>query len=66
MEVTVDFLPYMIETYNNVISLKSMSSFSLGASHMVYCISYMEVTVDFLPYMIETVGKRKKRQNMAK
>ena len=34
--------------------------------NMVYCIPYMEVTVDFLPYMVETVGKKKKRQNMAK
>ena len=34
--------------------------------YMVYCILYMEVTVDFLPYMEVTVGKKKKRQNMAK
>ena len=33
---------------------------------MVYCIPYMEVTVDFLPYMVETVGKKEKRQNIAK
>ena len=34
--------------------------------YMVYCIPYMEVNVDFLPYMEVNVGKKKKRQNMAK
>ena len=33
---------------------------------MVYCIPYMEVNVDFLPCMEVNVGKKKKRQNMAK
>ena len=31
-----------------------------------YGIPYMEVNVDFLPYMEVNVGKKKKRQNMAK
>ena len=34
--------------------------------YMVYCMPYMEVNVDFLPYMEVNVGKKKKRQNMAK
>ena len=35
-------------------------------SEMVYCLPYMGNTVDFLPYMEVNVGKKKKRQNMAK
>ena len=34
--------------------------------YMVYCIPYMVVNVDFLPYMEVNVGKKNKRQNMAK
>ena len=63
--------------WENDFSIKSYSTFfaklfqapfyiSIFILYMVYCIAYMEVNVDFLPYMEVNVGKKKKRQNMAK
>ena len=54
---------FSIKSYSTFFAKMFQAPFIL---YMVYCIAYMEVNVDFLPYMEVNVGKKKKRQNMAK
>ena len=59
-----------LQLWRNHFSIKSYSTFSpknvSSSIHSIYCIPYMAVNVDFLPYMEVNVGKKEKRQNIAK
>ena len=59
--------------YGKIIFQSKVIPLFLPSSIIWKCILYMEYTIPnmgntvyFLPYMVETVGRKKKRQNMAK